>query len=159
MSVASLERAIPEGERALIDASTLIAFFNQLEQASPVAEHVIESMVRPGRNPAAVSAVTAMEVLVRPLRRGAGEPYRHVVDFLTRFPNLVTAEVDLAVAQEAASLRATYALAAPAALVVAIGIVSQVGHLVTNDLAWKRKLQPIARRIRVCYLADHLPFP
>ena len=99
------------------------------------------------------------EVLVRPLRRGVGQPYQHVVDFLTRFPNLVSAPVDLAVAQEAASLRATYGFAAPDALVIATGIVSQVGHLVTNDAQWKRRLKPIARRIRVCYLADHLPFP
>lgn len=159
MSLASLEQAIPEGERTLVDASTLIAFFNGLEQASPLAEHVIESMVRPGRNPAVVSTVTAMEVLVQPLRRGVGDPYRHLVDFLTRFPNLTAAQIDLAVAQEAASLRAAYGFATPDALVIATGIVGQVGHLVTNDRQWKRKLQPISRRIRVCYLADHLPFP
>jgi hypothetical protein len=56
-------------------------------------------------------------------------------------------------------LRATYGFAAPDAFVIALGIVTQVGHLVTNDAQWKRKLQPIARRIRVCFLADRLPFP
>lgn len=42
-------------------------------------------------------------------------------------------------------------------LVIASGIVSQIGHLVTNDRQWRSKLRPIAQRIGVCYLADHLP--
>lgn len=159
MSRASLERALPDGDRILLDASTCIAYFGGLEQTSPVATYIIETLVQPGRNPAAVSTVTVMEVLVRPLRRGAGEPYRHVIDFLTNFPHLAPVGVDLVVAQEAASLRATYGFAAPDALVIATGIVSQVGHLVTNDRQWQSKLRPIAQRIKVCYLADHLPFP
>ncbi len=159
MSLQSLERALTPGERVLIDASTLISYLGGFEQTWVVAKHIVESFVRQGRNPAIYSTVTAMEVLVRPLRAGAPEPYRHVVDFLTRFPNLRPLEVDLVVAQEAASLRASYNLAAPDALIVASGLVGQVGHLVTNDEQWKRKLRPIANRIKVCYLSDYLPFP
>lgn len=96
--------------------------------------------------------VTVMEVLVRPLRAGAPEPYQHLLEFITQFPNLSTAPIDLPVAQEAASVRATFRLSAPDALIVATGLVSQVHHLVTNDGAWGRKLQPIAARIRVCQL-------
>jgi predicted nucleic acid-binding protein len=68
-----------------------------------------------------------------PLRRGAQEPYRHVVDFLTHFPHLRLIDVDPVVAQEAASLPAAHNLSAPDALAIAAGIVARVGRLATND--------------------------
>jgi predicted nucleic acid-binding protein len=155
----SLQRALPVGERVLLDASCLIAYLDGREAVSSVAAYVVDECVRPGRNPAVVSAVTVMELLVRPLRLGAREPYRRALDFLTRFPNLRAAELDIVVAQEAAALRAPFGLAAPDALVVASGVVGQVHHLITNDRQWRARLRPLARRIAVLYLADHLPFP
>lgn len=159
MSVATLERAIAAESRILLDTTTLIAYLNRRELISPVAAHVIDHFVREGRNSAIVSMVTVMEVLVRPLAPGPGEAYLHSMDFLTRFPNLRAVPVDLPVAQEAASLRAGYRLETPDALVVATGVVHQVGHLVTNDADWTERLRPIARRIQVCHLTHHLPFP
>ena len=100
--------------------------------------------------------VTVTEVLVRPLRVGAPGPYQHVMEFITQFPNLSTVPIDLVVAQEAASARAMFRLSAPDALIVATGLVMQVHHLVTNDGAWARKLQPIASRIRVCQLDRYI---
>jgi hypothetical protein len=69
LSRASLERSLPDGDRILIDSSAMIAHLNGGEPASPAATHLIDEMVRSGRNPALVSTVTAMEILVRPLRR------------------------------------------------------------------------------------------
>ena len=159
MSQASLERAVPAGDRLLLDSTTLIAYLDGRERVSPVATHIIDSFVSWGRNSAIVSTVSAMAVLVRPLRPGPGEPYRHVIDFLTRFPNLRPGVIDLVVAQEAASLHATHRFTSPDALVVATGIVNQVGHLITNDNEWPRRRQPLADRVSICYLEDHLPFP
>jgi predicted nucleic acid-binding protein len=156
VSLASLERALPEGDRILLDASALIAYLNGGEATTPLAGHVIDELVRPGRNPALVSMVTVMELLVRPLRLGPGEPFRHVVDFLTRFPNLRALEIDMAVAQEAASLRAAHRFATPDALIIATGVVGQVSHLVTNDKPWQTRLGALSSRIRVCLLDDHL---
>jgi PIN domain nuclease of toxin-antitoxin system len=156
VSLDSLERAIPAGDRLLLDSTTLIAYFDGGEAVSPLATHIVDQLVRPGRNPAIVSMVTVMEVLVRPLRLGPGESYRHVMDFLTRFPHLRPLSIDLAVAQEAASLRATHRFSSPDALVIATGIVGQVGHLVTNDRDWPSKLRPLAGRVAVCSLSRHL---
>lgn len=100
--------------------------------------------------------VSIAEVLVRPLRGGPPEEYHHFLDFVTRFPNVSTPPVDVPVAQEAASLRATYGLAMPDALIVATGIVAQVGYIVTNDQRWERKLQPLSRRLSVVYLDRHV---
>ena len=159
MSQASLERALPDGKRILLDTSVLIAYLNGGDPVSPLAAHVVDELVRTGRNPALVSMVTVMEVLVRPLRLGPAAPYQHLLDFLTHFPHLEAGIIALPVAQEAASLRATYTPRPADALIVATGIVRQVAHLVTDDADWPRKLQPLARRIRVCRLSHHLPFP
>ena len=159
MSLASLSRAIPPVDRVLIDASAFIPYLDRSERVSPLAVHVMDEFVRGGRNAAIISMVSIMEVLIRPLRQGAPAPYRHVLDLLVHFPNLQAMNIDLVVAQEAVSLRASYNFSAPDALTIATGVVAQVGHLVTNDQDWRRKLRPLARRIGVCHLADHLPFP
>ena len=156
MTIASLEQALRSGDRILLDTTSLIAYLDRREAISPFAIHVVNEMVQSGRNPAVVSMISVMEVLVRPLRVGATGPYQHLLDFLTRFPNLTPMPVDLAVAQEAASLRAAFRLSTADALIVATGVMAQVHHLVTNDLDWVRKLQPISSRIRVCHLGHHL---
>lgn len=157
MSRASLERAVPKGERVLLDTSTLISYLGEPDQVTDLAAHVIDEWVRTGRNPAVVSMVTAMEVLVGPLAVSPGEQYLHVRDFLERFPNLKAQPVDLTVAQEAASLRAEHKFRSPDALVIGTGIATQVGHLITNDEQWKKKLANISARVKVCYLKDHAP--
>ncbi len=75
---------------------------------------------------------------------------------LIHTPNLTLLPVDLHVAQEAASLRATHNFKTPDALVIATGIVGQVGHLVTNDAEWKKKLAPMGSRIQVAQLGTYV---
>jgi predicted nucleic acid-binding protein len=156
MTIESLERDLREGERLLLDTTSLIAYLDRGETVSPLALHIVNQLVQSGRNPAIISMVTVSETLIRPLRLGVDQPYQHIVDFLTQFPNLRPIPIDLPVAQEAASLRAMFRLSMADALIVAAGIVSQVHHLVTNDADWLRKLQPISGRIRVCHLGHHL---
>jgi predicted nucleic acid-binding protein len=78
-----------------------------------------------------------------------------VHDFLVHSPNLTLLSIDLHVAQEAASLRATHSFKAPDALVIATGIVGQVGHLVTNDAQWQKKLASMGSRIQVTELGNY----
>jgi predicted nucleic acid-binding protein len=156
MTILALEQSLQSGDRVLVDTTTLIGYLDGSERITPLASHVMNEMVSTGRNPAVLSMISIAEVLVRPMRAGVLEQYDHLLDFLTKFPNLRPIPVDLAVAQEAASLRASYRLAMADALIVATGIVSQVHHLVTNDADWSRKLQPISGRIRVCHLSRFL---
>src|SRR5437879_13814238 len=105
-------RALVEGERVLMDSSTLIAYLQGAEPVSPRATELVDDLVRTGRNPGVVSMVSVMELLIRPHRRSEWH-YLHTLDFLTHHPNLRTQPIDLPVAQEAASIRATYGLPAP----------------------------------------------
>lgn len=158
MSRSSLLAKVPAGDRLLLDASVLAAYLDATDATHPVAVCVFKELVESGRNPAVVSMITVMEILVRPLRRSP--PGHHtVLAFLRSHPNLAAVSVDLQIAQEAATLRAAHRFAPPDALIVGTGIAAQVGHLVTNDSTWKAKLSVIADRIKVVRTADHLPFP
>src|SRR4051794_16868964 len=100
MTIATLEQSIREGDRLLLDTTSLIAYLGGGELISPLASHVINELVLSGRNDAIVSMVSVAEVLVRPLRSGAIQPYHSFLDFLTHSPHLEPVPVDLHVAQE-----------------------------------------------------------
>jgi len=151
------EKRIQPGDRVLIDTSVLIAYFGtpEADETHGLATILIDEFVMSGRNEAVVSPVTAMELLVRPLKAGP-RAAAHVHDFLTHTAHLKLLSTDLFVAQEAANLRATYNFRAPDALVAATGIVAQVTHLVTNDKDWETKLVPLKTRIKVTYLRNYM---
>lgn len=153
VSEASLARAIPAGDRILLDSTALIAYLDGGEVASPAATRVIDEFVRPGRNPAVISMVTVVEVLVKPARRSPSG-YRHAHDFLQNFPHFTLQSIDFPVAQEAAAVRATYNCRTPDALIIATGVVAQVARMVCNDERWRHVKD---RRVRPVILGDHAP--
>lgn len=157
MSRATLERAVPEGDRVLLDTTALAAYLDADEMTHPVVRHVMDAFVARGRNEAVISMITVMEILVRPLRAAPAD-YHTVLAFIREHPNLSAVPLDLQMAQEAAALRASHRLSAPDALVVGTGLATQVSHLVTNDHDWARKLAPIKGRIRVLTVDRFLPF-
>jgi predicted nucleic acid-binding protein len=158
VSEASLTALVGAGDRLLLDTTVLAAFFDATDATHPIARHVLNEFVTSGRNPAVVSMITVMEILVRPLR--ASPPGHHtVLAFLRSHPNLECVPVDLQVAQEAAHLRAAKRFSPPDALIVGTGIATQVSILVTNDHNWTRKLEEMGDRIKVVQTSEQLPFP
>jgi len=131
----------------------LIAYLDARDSWAEVARAIVEDLVRPGRNPAIVSTLSVMETLIRPMRR-VPPGHSTVIDFLSRWPNMEVMPADLAVAQEAASIRAHHGFLAPDALVIGTGIVAGVSHLVTGDERWKKRLTQIETRIGTIYLGD-----
>lgn len=156
MSRESLEAALPAGDRLLLDTTVIAAYLDATDATHAVARHILEQLVASGRNPAVISMVTVMELLVRPMRVS---PVGHhtVLAFLRSYPNLEPVPVDLQVAQDAAFLRADRKFAPPVALVVATGLATQVRHLVTNDRAWSVRLAAMAARIDVVLISSHVP--
>ena len=144
---------LPPGDRILLDSSVLAAYFDGGERTSGLAAELIDEHVRNGRNPAVVSMVSVMETLIRPLRR---MPAAHatVLAFFRDMPNLTAIPIDLEVAAEAATLRVAFGMSAADALIAATGLAAGVGHLVTNDRAWRSRLDPLRDRAAVLVLAD-----
>lgn len=150
-----LEAAIPAEQRILLDTSCLAAYLDRGEDVHPLARHVLDAFVASGRNEAIISMVTMMEILVRPLR-SSPPGHRTVLSFVRHHPNLEAVPLDLQMAQEAASLRASHRLRPPDALVAGTAIACQVGNLVTNDHDWAVKLAPIRDRLGVVTLSRFL---
>ena len=158
MASAPLEASIAAGDRLLLDTTVLAAYLDAGDATHQVARTVIDELVASGRNPAVISMVTVMELLIRPLR--ATPPGHHtVLAFLGAAPHLTCVPIDLQVAQDAAHLRAGARLAPPDTLIVGTGIATQVRHLLTNDRAWSTRLAPLQPRIGVVLLSDHVALP
>jgi predicted nucleic acid-binding protein len=121
----------------LLDTNVLIAYLEGGQHVTDVATLIIDEWVRDGRNRAAIGMVTAMELLVGPMR--AGRPYDDVADFLTRFPNVQTVSLDFSAALHAAKVRAQHGLKPPDSLIIGTGISIGVEVIVTNDGKWKGK--------------------
>jgi predicted nucleic acid-binding protein len=156
VTAARLNAALGRTERALLDSSALIAYHQPAEPAHPLAKHVL---VRIGNDADPLvgfySMVTAAELLVRPIRAGAAE-FTFMHEFLTGSPALRGLVMDLAVAQQAATIRATTGLRLPDAIVVASGLLAGCEAIVTNDEQWQRRLAPLFRQFRWIYLGDYL---
>jgi predicted nucleic acid-binding protein len=136
MKPAALDAAIPAGAMVLLDTSAVLAYLSGAEPASAIAATVIDGFVGSGRNPAIVSTITVMEALVRPMRAASSTAIRLVDDFLLRFPNLRVDPVTVAVAREAARIRAATAAPTPDALILATAIAASAKVIVGNDQSW-----------------------
>ena len=134
----------------------MFAYLAGTEAASPLAVHVMDVLVQPGRNRATVSAITAGEVLVRPFVVG-GRSVGVAELFLRHFPNLDVADVTYETAREAARIRAKTRLPLPDALILATAAGLGIGHVVANDDRWLDVVQSALPEVSLCHLGDHLP--
>ena len=148
-----LESLIAPGDRLLLDTTVFVSYFSGGDRWAEAARELIEGLVRAGRNPAVVSSLTVMESLVGPMRR-VPPGHQTALDFYAHWPNLTVIPVDLAVAQEGASIRAHHGFPTPDALIIGTGVQAGVAWLVTGDERWQKRLVQISTRIRVCYLGD-----
>jgi predicted nucleic acid-binding protein len=156
LSRSTLAKAIPAGQRLVLDTSVVLAYLNAKEAASPIAAIVLDDFVRSGRNTAAISTVTVTETLVRPFK--AGDVERQTAEaFLLHYPNLEIREVDYETAREAARLRAETGLKTPDALVVATASAALIPVLVANDDKWAKAIAAAVPRLTLCHLEGHAP--
>ena len=155
MAEADFDAALGGAERVLVDSSTLIAFHSPTERAHPLAEHLLRRIASDG-DPLRgyYSVVSAVELLVRPIRTSQ-ERFTFMHTFLTEFPHLTVLPMDVTVAVQAATLRATMGIALPDAVVVASGLLAGCEAIVTNDERWKRRGESLFRQFRWLYLEDY----
>ena len=134
-----LTDAIAPGRSILVDTSVVLAYLAGGEKATDLAVQLFDAFVAPGRNPAALSAITVAEILVRPFRRGPAA-LATAEGFLRHFGDLRLIDVTYAVAREGARIRAETDLPMPDALIVASASVAEIEVLVTNDHDWRSRL-------------------
>jgi predicted nucleic acid-binding protein len=154
MTPSALDAAIPPGATIVLDTSAVLAYLSGAEPASAAATSIIDGLTASGRNPAVVSAITVTEALVRPMRAASASAIRLVDDFLLHFPNLRVDPVTVAVAREAARIRAATAAPTPDALVIATAVVASAGAIVTNDRSWPGVASRSGLSLQVVVLED-----
>jgi len=160
MSLASLERAVPVGDRLLLDSSVAIAYLTGDELVSAGAARIVDGWLRSGRNEAVVSAVTVTETLVRAMGRRPPVDAA-IMTFFEQWPNLAIAPVDATVARAAAGVRALRGFSPPDALILGTAIAATGARpirVVTGDERWKARSDALPASVQVVYLHDHLPF-
>jgi predicted nucleic acid-binding protein len=153
MTRAKLEGAIPAGTPLVLDSSTVLAYLRGDEPATPAATLVIDGFVRTGRNSATISVVTVTETLVRPFRVANGA-VQTAEEFLRHFPNVEIADVNYAVAREAARVRAETNLRTPDALVIATASMLSIPVVVANDGQWASAIAKAVPSIRLVHLDE-----
>jgi predicted nucleic acid-binding protein len=157
MSARDLDVALGTAERVLLDSSTLIAFHSPHERAHPLAQHLLRRIEDPS-DPLRgyFSVMSAMELLIRPIRTGMQE-FTFMHTFLSSYPNLTALPMDLTVALQAATVRATTGIRAPDAVIIASALLTGCEAIVCNDQQWIARLRALFPQFSWVYLAAFVP--
>jgi predicted nucleic acid-binding protein len=126
-------------------------FIYHIESTSRLAEpaSVVLHALAGGAFVGITSVVTLMEITVRPLQQGRPAVAEEYEVLLANYPNLVLAEIDRAIARQAAWLRARYRCRPADALQMATSLEHAATAFVTND----RELQRVTE-LRIVILED-----
>jgi predicted nucleic acid-binding protein len=119
--------------------------------SSPSAAILLDDLVRSGRNPATISALTLAECLVRPFRVGPAAAGA-VHGAISGLPNLAIADVTVPAAHEAARIRALTGLRLPDATILATAATSGIPHVVANDARWSSAIEAARLPLALCHL-------
>jgi predicted nucleic acid-binding protein len=120
-----------------VDTCVFIYLMERNPKYFDVANAVFEWMERPGSS-AVTSTVALTEILVQPYRNANPSQAQTLYSLLTTIPNLEWVAPSLHIADLAASLRASFRLQTPDALIAATAVVRKASAFVTNDPAFRR---------------------
>jgi predicted nucleic acid-binding protein len=135
-----------------LDTSPLVYYVEDHPEFAPALFPLFQSIER-GRRRAVVSSLALLEILVAPYRAGDDARRAYLTALLSSFPNLTWVNLDPAIADRAASLRARYSLSTPDAIHLASALASQADVFLTNDRALRR-VQEVS-----VLLVEELPRP
>lgn len=156
MGVAELDDALGDAHRVLLDSSTLIAFHSAHERAHPLAHHLLTRIQEPSDSLRGYySAMSAAELLVRPIKTGERE-FTYMHTFLSTFPHLTLLPMDLIVAMQTATVRATTGIRTPDAVIIASALLAGCEAIVGNDQQWVRTLQSLFPAFTWIYLTQYV---
>lgn len=134
-----------------LDTPIFIYFLENNARYGPLAQLTLNGIEK-GKWQGITSAITLMEITVRPWQLGRESAAREYEAVLVHFPNLSVVDVDRNVARAAAQLRAKYNVSPPDALQVAASLSYGAKAFLTND----KRLSKMQDLIDVLVLDDFL---
>ena len=124
------------GKTVFLDTAPLIYFIEHHSIYKPLLAPLFTLNDQAGFS-FVTSAITLLEVLVKPLREGKMAVAKQYRDILTSAPGIEILDVNTAVAETAARLRATYNLKTPDSIQAATALEAKADYFLTNDTKLK----------------------
>jgi len=140
-----------------LDTMTFIYHFEENEDYLPFTRALVE-LSEDGRIEGKTSAITQLEILVKPRENGdelLADEYRLILE---DFPHLEVIPVDAQVADLASAIRAKYKFRTPDAIQIATSILKGTQAFVTNDESLKnvKEIEIIVmREVLECACSKH----
>ncbi|HET7087988.1 MAG TPA: PIN domain-containing protein [Anaerolineae bacterium] len=132
-----LEDALTGVVRLGLDTAPIIYFVEAHPRYDALVTEVFQR-IADGGLVGVTSVISVTEVLAQPIRRGDLNLQRQYLDLLRHSDNIEIAEIDLAVAERAAELRARHNLRTPDALQMAVALLTGCQAFLTNDMTLQR---------------------
>lgn len=120
-----------------LDTAIFIYHFEENPTYLPLTRELLSS-IEMGERKGVTSAITLMEIIVKPLALGQIDVARKYEAMLVNFPNLDIVDLDRDVIRQAARLRAEYRIRPPDALQVGASLFYGADVFITNDGLLKR---------------------
>ena len=120
-----------------LDTAIFIYHFEENPTYLPLTRELLSS-IEMGERKGVTSAITLMEIIVKPLALGQIDVARKYEAMLVNFPNLDIVDLDRDVIRQAARLRAEYRIRPPDALQVSASLLYGADVFITNDGLLKR---------------------
>jgi predicted nucleic acid-binding protein len=150
--MATLPEQLTDYHRIGLDSAVFIYHLEAHPTYSPLTQAVFEGL-EAGVWAGITSAITLLEVTVRPWQLEREDIAREYEALLVNFPNLVIVDIDRVVARRAAQLRAKYNIRPADALQVATCLIRQGDVFITND----KRLGKLAPALQILIMDDYTP--
>jgi predicted nucleic acid-binding protein len=120
-----------------LDTAIFIYHFEENQTYLGLTRELFSS-IEMGERTGVTSAITLMEIIVKPLSLGRQDVAQKYEALLANFPNLTIAEIDRDVIRQAARLRAKYRIRPPDALQASVSLIYGAHAFITNDRLFER---------------------
>lgn len=137
MEVAHLRARLVGHKKIALDTPPFIYQWEAHRRYSPLTDFIFASIER-SAFVAVTSTITMSELLVHPYRDDDMARVNELFAKLSAYPNLEWIAPDLAIAANAAKIRAVHRLRTPDALQAATAIEARATAMLTNDPIFKR---------------------
>ncbi len=132
-----IESALQGISKLYLDTAPVVYYIEGVAPFFPIVDRVFQQ-IESNILIAITSPVTLSECLVIPVRSGMVALKQDFVDLLTNTEGVILEDIDAAVGQSAAEIRAKYNFKLPDALQIAAAIAAGCEAFLTNDVQLKR---------------------
>jgi uncharacterized protein len=139
VGVVELREAIGGHQLVLVDTPIFSYHLSDHPRYAPLTAVILEA-IESGKVRGLTSTVTVAEILTLPAQAGDRQAMQDYELFLTSFPNLQLAPLDVVLARETALVRAATGLRTPDAVQVAAARLYGADAIITNDHRWAARV-------------------